>query len=210
VNIIPITDTEADPTQNECPRTEAVAGNSRVITAVRSTAARASRYVCSSFLYRWLTAEPDPEVIVIDLRKTWTVGPCLAVLDRVLTELNRSRAGSRVASLLGATTAALRASPIRVLGAVVATLGATLTIATLLTNGTTTRVVIGLVVLLVGVIATRGDRDWETLRETQLVEVLQRVLEPPAPPENVDNDGSPKPGAKNEDEDQSTDADGLR
>jgi hypothetical protein len=33
--------------------------------------------VIRSYIYRWLTTEPDPEVIVIDLRETWTVGPVL-------------------------------------------------------------------------------------------------------------------------------------
>lgn len=185
-----------------------ILSGSAVVNATRTGAADIGRYVRRSFLYRWLTAEPDPEVIVIDLRETWTVGPILAVFERLLIGLHRAQAGSRVGSVFRATTTALRASPIRVIGTIVAALGATLTIATLLTSGATTRVVIGLVVLLIGVIATRDDRDWETLRETQLVEVLQRVLEPPAPPEDVENDGSLKPGAKDEDEDQSTDADG--
>lgn len=33
-----------------------------------------------SYCYRWLTAEPDPDVIVIDLRETWTVGPLLKLM----------------------------------------------------------------------------------------------------------------------------------
>lgn len=37
----------------------------------------------SSFLYRWLTSEPDPDIVVIDLRETWTVGPFVTVLDRI-------------------------------------------------------------------------------------------------------------------------------
>lgn len=38
-------------------------------------------WVEGSVIYRWLTAEPEPDVIVIDLRETWTVGPVVAVLD---------------------------------------------------------------------------------------------------------------------------------
>ena len=34
-----------------------------------------------SFLYNWLTKEPDPDVIVIDLRETVTVGPIIRALD---------------------------------------------------------------------------------------------------------------------------------
>lgn len=39
----------------------------------------------NSWLYRWLTAEPEPEVIVIDLRETWTVGPVIDLLDWCLS-----------------------------------------------------------------------------------------------------------------------------
>jgi hypothetical protein len=42
------------------------------------------RWIRSSWLYRWLTAEPEPDVIVIDLRETYTVGPVLAALDRAV------------------------------------------------------------------------------------------------------------------------------
>lgn len=37
-----------------------------------------------SFLYRWLTKEPEPEVIVIDLRDTYTVGPVIEILNRLV------------------------------------------------------------------------------------------------------------------------------
>jgi len=40
------------------------------------------RWVRGSWLYRWFTAEPDSDVIVIDLRETYTVGPILDALDR--------------------------------------------------------------------------------------------------------------------------------
>ena len=41
------------------------------------------RWLRASYCYRWLTAEPDPDVIVIDLRETYAVGPFIALLDRV-------------------------------------------------------------------------------------------------------------------------------
>jgi hypothetical protein len=37
-----------------------------------------------SWLYGWLTAEPEPDVIVIDLRETRTVGPVIELLDRAI------------------------------------------------------------------------------------------------------------------------------
>lgn len=184
---------------------ERALSGSAVVTTVRTVATHVGRYVRTSFLYRWLTTEPDPEVIVIDLRDTWTVGPVLAVLEWIFTELDRARTNSRFGSLLDAMTQALKTRPVRAIGTVVAALGATLTVATLLTSGATTSVVIGLVVLLAGIIATRDTRDWQTLRETQLAEVLRRVLEPPAPPTDTEDDDSLNNGAK--DEDQSPDAD---
>lgn len=40
-----------------------------------------------SFLYRWLTREPEPEVIVIDLRETYVVGPIISILNRIIDGL---------------------------------------------------------------------------------------------------------------------------
>ena len=41
----------------------------------------------NSFLYRWLTNEPEPGVIVVDLRATYTVGPIIEILDRLVDAL---------------------------------------------------------------------------------------------------------------------------
>jgi hypothetical protein len=44
---------------------------------------------------RWLTAEPNPDVIVVDLRETVTVGPVILVLDRIVESVGgRSRDSS--------------------------------------------------------------------------------------------------------------------
>jgi hypothetical protein len=59
-----------------------VADQSRVLDALDRAGAVFGRTVCSSRLYAWLTAEPEPEVIVIDLRETYTVGPVVAAIDR--------------------------------------------------------------------------------------------------------------------------------
>ena len=60
-------------------------------TGVRDRLASAGQVVGpvvrESSLYRWLTKEPEPEVIVIDLRETWTVGPVVRLLDRVVDQV---------------------------------------------------------------------------------------------------------------------------
>lgn len=100
--------------------------------------ARASRegtdWARQSFLYRWLTKEPEPDVIVIDLRETLSVGPIIALLDRVLRWIVPYWAQS---------------IPGRVLGVLV---------------------------------------DWgERVADTRAGRLLVAVLEPPEPPERVDD-----------------------
>jgi hypothetical protein len=58
--------------------------DSTLIAACRSLLASVTAAVRGSWLYNWLTAEPDPEVIVIDLRQTRTAGPVIALLDRTI------------------------------------------------------------------------------------------------------------------------------
>lgn len=67
-------------TRDRCA--EAFSRSQLVRTADRTGAALGG-WVRGSWLYDWLTAEPEPEVIVIDLRETYTVGPIIAALDRV-------------------------------------------------------------------------------------------------------------------------------
>lgn len=57
-------------------------------------------WIEGSALYRWLTTEPEPEVIVIDLRETWTVGPVVAVLDWGVEFLASCWDGSRLSGVL--------------------------------------------------------------------------------------------------------------
>ena len=46
-----------------------------------------SPVLASSWLVRWLTAEPEPDVIVIDLREVRMVRPFVLALDRVAGQL---------------------------------------------------------------------------------------------------------------------------
>ncbi|CAM2884233.1 MULTISPECIES: hypothetical protein [Halobacterium] len=65
-------------------RATAAMGGSRIARTARTVASTAAAFVTESFLYGWLTAEPDPDVVVIDLRDTRTVGPFITVLTRVV------------------------------------------------------------------------------------------------------------------------------
>lgn len=80
----------------------------------------AGRWVRASWLYRWLTAEPDSREIVIDLRRSYAVGWLLELGERSMGVLDR--ATSRAASNRFLQHAA--AHPVRLAGA--ALLGAVL------------------------------------------------------------------------------------
>jgi len=75
-------------------------------------ATRASR------LYRWLTAEPEPDVIVIDLRETYTVGPIITVLDALIPRMAQLWRNSGLASVTHAVGNAISgATTVRLLAA---------------------------------------------------------------------------------------------
>lgn len=80
-------------------KTSEIVGGSRIVTTVRTLGTRASTLVRESYCYRWLTKEPDPDVIVMDLRETYTVGPLIALLDRVIPYIENAWQHSRVESV---------------------------------------------------------------------------------------------------------------
>lgn len=79
--------------------TRAVEGSALVRLGRSATAvARASSG------YRWFAEEPDRQVIVVDLRDTYTVGPIVAVLVRVHEWLGPVRESSTAESTRGVYT----------------------------------------------------------------------------------------------------------
>lgn len=75
---------------------------------------RLRHWTVHSWLVRWLTAEPDPEVIVIDLRETVTVGPLIALFDWIIRWLGRRFLTSRTARLFAAIHRRLQVAPVRI------------------------------------------------------------------------------------------------
>jgi hypothetical protein len=162
---------------------------SRLADGGRWIAATARR----SALYRWLTAEPDPDVIVIDLRETWTVGPVIAVLDRVISAVSRGAEGSTLVAILRRLYDRTLATPLRIAGIGMLLAGIATAAFAIRSTSATTIAVAGLLGL-VGAAAVRDDRSWAELADTRAVELLVAALEPPEPPESSDGssqDGQP-------------------
>ena len=164
---------------------------------ITGAAATIGRWVRRSFLYRWLTAEPEPEVVEIDLRETLTVGPILVVLDRTVRTLEQAAPTSTVRSLAAEVATRTRDAPIRVASLVVIAALVTETIVSGLL-GTLDSVGFGVRLLLaaVALVGVRIELSWTELRGTRPVRLLVAALEPPPPPES-----SPRPEYEEESDD---------
>lgn len=160
-------------------RLPAMIGESRLADLGRYT----TNAVTKAWFYRWLTNEPEPEVIVIDLRETWTVGPIIAILDWVIELLAVAYPASRVHQFSTAVQRRLYRAPVRFVSALLLAVFLPITLFEAVQTGVSTTTV-GLLVLTVGSgVGTLVDLSWPELRETRLVKLLIAALEPPEPPE---------------------------
>lgn len=141
-----------------------------------------------SWLYRWLTAEPDPDVIVIDLRETWIVGPILAVLDWIIAHLSTTGDSSLLAGIARRGYRLTVNRPIQLLsfllGGVVLAL-----VAVIVAGGTASIPLVALVVILAlcAAVGSRITWSWANVRETRLVRLIVAAFEPPEPPNRQDD-----------------------
>ncbi|MFC5135838.1 MULTISPECIES: hypothetical protein [Haloferacaceae] len=164
-----------------------VGSGSVVLDRARAVGDRVASTVRASWLYRWLTAEPDPDVIVIDLRETWTVGPFLRILDWIVGALVGAMEGSILASAAGTTVKRVHETPLRVAGGLAVGAGSVAFLAAVAGDAVSRTLLAGALVLyVVGAAGLRDRRSWPELRDTRPVELLIRALEPPAPPEAND------------------------
>lgn len=155
--------------------------NSWVAQASSRTETTLSRWASGSRIVQWLLAEPEPEVIVIDLRETYTVGPVLRGIEWALGH------GSRLAERSGLSAAAqniaewVQSRPLHVVGIVLLGVAVTGVVSTALSSGG-----LGgwLVLSGVALLALRERRSWKELRATRIGQALVAAFEPPEPPEN--------------------------
>lgn len=144
-------------------------------------------FVRQSYLFQWLTAEPDPDVIVIDLRETYTVGPFLAVLDRLVPFVARSWRESRIRTFTTASEHRLRTQPVRLLSVVLVVALAVNTLLALVTEAVTPiEFGVRVAVLVLALAGTQARHSWDELTETRLYALTVALLEPPDVPAEED------------------------
>lgn len=167
-------------------------------SVVGTTTRTCVRYVKHSHSYRWLTTEPDPDVIVIDLRRTYTVGPVLRLVDWFVSLLGDAASTSLSARIAGDLEGRFVERPLRVVGWG-ALGGVTIAALGLLMTGGLSAVSLGVlgVVAAGGVLGTRSTTTLDELRKTEAWNYVERAFEPPSPP-----DGTRRDGAKDESSDR--------
>lgn len=164
-------------------RVRTLPGASRARAAARRTDALARAALRGSWLYRWLTADPEPSVVVIDLRETWTVGPLLRVLDRLGTVLADRWRGSRAERVADRLRARVRRAPVATASALAAVLLVASLTATLADGSSRVALAGHLFLLAVALLGIRERRSWAALRQTRPVRLVAAVLAPPEPPD---------------------------
>jgi hypothetical protein len=151
-----------------------------------------SHWSRASFIYRWLTAEPDPKTVVINLRRTYTVGPILAVFDRIVTPLIGILATAGTQSLARSIYDALCDHPIRMVSFVAfAALLTELALSAAFGTLTLRDVTVRLGVIALAGLGTQIRVSWDQCTESVAFRFLIAVIEPPEPPDtNESKEGS--------------------
>lgn len=168
------TSDEQTPVENALANSVLVGNLSRVSTTLK-------RFITASFLYRWLTKEPEPDVIVIDLRDTYTVGPFITLLDWIIDGLSQAAQGSAIAQTGQRLGEAFIETPIRVSGGFVFLLGLIALLFAVLTPSVT-QALIAIAIALIGLVATRNTTSLAEIKQTKTYELLEAAFEPPEPP----------------------------
>jgi hypothetical protein len=174
---------------------ERAVDNSRVVSSLCAPFRQGSRpvraaqwsgdVVRDSYLVRWLTAEPEPDVVVIDLRETWTIGPVIAVIDWLVPHGLRMWHGSTARRVLDRTATAFRNAPVRLTSVVVLGVVVARIVLSLGSAGTVSLVAH----LFVGALAIAGLRvDWtlEELKASKVGRLAAALFVPPKPPDDED------------------------
>ncbi|WP_440764694.1 hypothetical protein [Natronorubrum sp. DTA7] len=161
-------------------------GESRLV----GVGAKGRDVVESSFAYRWLTSEPEPEVIVIDLRETRALGPLIRGVDRGVSELEARSRTSTVVDGSRRVGSAVRARPIRAVSAVVLVATVVSSVLVVSVGSISTPLLLGkLLVAGLAAIGLRSRASLGELLETRVGRGIAAAFEPPEPPERGE-DGS--------------------
>lgn len=150
----------------------------------RALRPRIAGAVRGSRFYGWLTAEPEPRPVEIDLRETVTIDPVLAGVDRAVALASRGWEGSVLSGVGEAVQTSVERAPVRVVSGVAAAAVATrLVLNAALGSLDRAALGVGLLALAVALAGTRVRVSRAELAASPVgraVGALWRVVAPPA------------------------------
>lgn len=150
------------------------------------------RWTKAAYLYRWLTKEPEPDVIVIDLRDTLSVGPVIALLDYIISRLIPASHRSRLIQTVHHLLSTFKSTPIRYTSILLLIALSTNVVLSFVTGSPSQLgVIIQLILIGVFLAGTQVRLSWPEVIETRPVQLLIAALEPPEPPDWDDNNDPP-------------------
>ncbi|MFC7071574.1 hypothetical protein ACFQJ7_16825 [Halovenus rubra] len=156
---------------------------------VAGVATNAQHVVTSSWSYRWLVTDPDPDLVVIDLRQTLTVGPWLRVIARTLNWVLPAAVSSTLVRTSQRLYRQLVVRPVQIVSLFFA-FGAIGLLATA-TTGTSLSVALVFSALGFAFLAAIGSRitmSWHEVQETRGYRRLAKIFDPPEPSESQESD----------------------
>lgn len=156
------------------------------------------RVVTASLVYAWLSEDPEPQVVVVDLHETVVVGPFLHVLETVVHATGRVAAGSGVVRVAEDAATRTTERPLRV-ASVLAMTAVVSNVAVVATTGRLDAVGLWLRLCLVLVCTAglRSDASMDDLRDSRPAAILAAILEPP-PVDDSDPGSEVTPGTRHE------------
>ena len=172
-------------------RFEAAIENSATARSARRVEATIARWAAGSRIVQWFMAEPDPDVVVIDLRETYTVGPVLRATVRIVEWTAETGEETGITGAANSLSRRIEAEPVRVAGVAAVLVGLVGCVATVtagagsnLTGYALSEPVGGWLVLLgLGLLATRERRSAAELAETRVGRAVRAAFAPPEPPQ---------------------------
>jgi hypothetical protein len=153
---------------------------SRILEGLRSLEAILTNWCRGSRIVQWFLAEPDPEVIVIDLRETYTAGPIIRALDWAITRVDHVAERTGITAAANRTAARIEAEPLRLAGILVFVCALGGVIASLAAGDISAG---WLILAGFALLVTRERRSASELAETRVGCALIAAFEPPEPPE---------------------------
>lgn len=143
--------------------------------------------------YQWLTAEPEPDVVEIDLRETMLVGPVIRTGERLGAWFSQAVAATPLSTVWHRLRQQFHERPLQV-GSVLVGLLAIASLGMALAVDSSLLVGVAAILAASALLGSRIPWSDHELRETRGYQALAAAFTPPEPPETSESPAEPEEG----------------